>query len=47
MLSFPSQNDKKKFFPTGRVYLKKQTWVTANQHKINKNLLYHGIVLET
>ena len=23
MLSFPSQNNKKKFFPIGRVYLKK------------------------
>ena len=29
MLSVPSQNDN---FPTGRVYLKKQTRVTANQH---------------
>ena len=31
MLSFPSQNDKKKI-PTGRVYSKKQIRVTANQH---------------
>ena len=31
MLSFPSQNDKKKnVFPTGQVHSKKQTRVTAN-----------------
>ena len=30
MLSFPSQNDKTNFFPTGRVYSKKKTWVKAN-----------------
>ena len=32
MLSFPSQNDKKSFFPAEPVYSKKQTWVTANRH---------------
>ena len=32
MLSFPSQNDKKEIFPTGRVYLKARTQVTVNQH---------------
>ena len=32
MLSFPSQNDENWFFPTERVYSKKQTWVAANQH---------------
>ena len=37
MLSFPSQNDKI-FFPTGRVYSKKQTWVTANQYVFKSGL---------
>ena len=37
MLSFPSQNEKI-FFPTGRVYSKKQTWVTANQYVFKSGL---------
>ena len=40
MLSFPSQNDKKNFFfPTGRVYSKKQTRVTATQHIFKSGLI--------
>ena len=38
MLSFPSQNDKKHFLPTGRVYSKKQTRVKANQHVFKSGL---------
>ena len=37
MLSFPSQNDKKTFFPTGRVYSKKQTRHTF-KYGLTKNL---------
>ena len=39
MLSFPSQNDKKKNFMTGRVYSKRQTQVTANQHIFKSGLM--------
>ena len=39
MLSFPSQNDQKNVFPTGQVYSKKQTWVTANQHIFKSGLV--------
>ena len=42
MLSFPSQNDKKKFL-TGRVYSKKQTRVTANQHIFKSGLIETGV----
>ena len=46
MLSFPSQNDKKNFFPTGRVYSKKRTWATGNQHifksGLNTKFLWFG-----
>ena len=35
MLSVPFQNDN---FPTGRVYLKKQIPVTANQHIFKSGL---------
>ena len=38
MLSFPSQNDIKKI-QTGRVYSKKQTRVTANQHIFKSGLI--------
>ena len=38
MLSFPSQKDKN-FFPTDRVYLKKQPRVTENQHVFNSGLI--------
>ena len=38
MLSFPSQNDEKNF-PTGRVYSKKRTWVTANQDIFKSGLI--------
>ena len=40
MLSCLSQNDIKKI-PTGRVYSKKQTRVTANQHIFNSGLISH------
>ena len=36
MLSFPSQNNN--FFSTGRLYLKKQTRVMANQHIFKSGL---------
>ena len=39
MLSFPSQNDIKKNFLTGRVYSEKQTQVTANQHIFKSGLM--------
>ena len=39
MLSFLSQNDKKKKIPTGRVYSKKQTQVMANQHIFKSDLV--------
>ena len=45
MLSVPSQNDN---FPTGRVYLKKQTRVTANQHifkSYSRNMLQKDILI--
>ena len=39
MLSFPPQNEKKKFFfPTGRAYSKKQTRVTAKQNIFKSGL---------
>ena len=37
MLSFPSQNDI--IFSTGRVYSKKQTRVTVNQHIFKSGLI--------
>ena len=43
MLSFPSQNDKKKIFPTGRVYSKIQARVTANQHIFKSGLIGENI----
>ena len=50
ILSFSSENDeKKKFFPTGRVYLKKQTWVIANQHIFKsglRNFLYFSVAYQ-
>ena len=40
MLSFPSQNDTKNFFfSIGRVYSKKQTRVTENQHIFKSGLI--------
>ena len=38
MLSFPSQDDNF-FFPTGRVYSKKQIRVTANHHIFKSGLI--------
>ena len=38
MLSFQYQNYKKNFFQTDRVYPKRQTRVTANQHIFKSGL---------
>ena len=40
MLSFPTQNDKKKF-PNGRVHAKKQTWLTTNQQIFKSGPRYY------
>ena len=40
MLYFRSQNDKIIFFPTGRMYSKKQTRVKENQHIFKSGLIY-------
>ena len=34
------------FFPTGRVYSKKQTWVTANQHIFKSGLIQKLIFIQ-
>ena len=47
MLYFQSQNDKKKIFPTGRVYSKKQTRVTANQYILKPDLIRMIYFLQT
>ena len=44
MLSFQSQNYKN-FFPTSRVYSKKQTRVTANQNIFKSGLRINSYVL--
>ena len=44
MLSFPSQNDRF-FFPTDRVYSKKQPWVTENQHTLKSGLILEFCIL--
>ena len=48
MLSFPSQNNNF-FFSTGRLYLKKQTRVMANQHifKTGLTLVNYTFYLES
>ena len=38
MLCFPSQNDEKNL-PTGRVYWKRQTQVTTDQHIFKSGLI--------
>ena len=40
MLSFPSQNDKKKFFSDRPDVLEKQTRVTANQHIFKSDFIF-------
>ena len=47
MLYFQSQNDKKKIFPTGRVYSKKQTRGTANQYILKPDLIRMIYFLQT